>query len=375
MKVLLSVLDRNIFDPQRREASFEYMSFYLTLKKILGDNLIYYPQDDIWAKGGALYSAELRERLLCEQPDVFLFVPHPLLDKKMVREISEQTKIVTLAFVFDDDVGFYDSSRFWGKQVNWIVSFYPRVARAYQRRGINVLMNNWACNTDFFRPTANSQQPAAKDIDASFVGAAKPERVETIKQLNNLGITVTTYGRGWPNGMVTDQQLVEIINRSKINLNLGHAPSLWTWKSLARLFFKRSKRFSIVPDFWHLYSNTITLNNAKRHPQARCRPFEILGCRTLLITNRNAVVVGEPYVENKEIIYYDSDFDLAEKIKYYLAHDGEREQIAEAGYRKTIREHSFRKRFEDIFKLIFSANPKRKLYRCTWPLPDLPYIS
>jgi len=40
------------------------------------------------------------------------------------------------------------------------------------------------------------------------------------------------------------------------------------------------------------------------------------------------------------------------KIRYYLEHDEEREKIAMAGYQRTLGEHTYEKRFEQIFKTI-----------------------
>ena len=44
---------------------------------------------------------------------------------------------------------------------------------------------------------------------------------------------------------------------------------------------------------------------------------------------------------------------MIDKIKYYLEHNEERESIAQAGYERTIREHTYEKRFNNIFKRIY----------------------
>ena len=40
---------------------------------------------------------------------------------------------------------------------------------------------------------------------------------------------------------------------------------------------------------------------------------------------------------------------MLEKIKYYLANDDERIAIAQAGYERTVEEHTYEKRFNDLF--------------------------
>ena len=58
------------------------------------------------------------------------------------------------------------------------------------------------------------------------------------------------------------------------------------------------------------------------------------------------------YEENNEMVFYKTIDDLIEKIKYYLPRGEEREKIAEAAYKRTIAEHTYEKRFKDIFKTI-----------------------
>ena len=58
------------------------------------------------------------------------------------------------------------------------------------------------------------------------------------------------------------------------------------------------------------------------------------------------------YKLGEEIVVYEDNEDLLRKVKYYLAHPKEREEIARRGYERTIREHSAGKRFEYIFKMM-----------------------
>jgi spore maturation protein CgeB len=54
----------------------------------------------------------------------------------------------------------------------------------------------------------------------------------------------------------------------------------------------------------------------------------------------------------KEMVVYQDVDDLADKIRYYLRHETEREAIAEAGYRRVLRDHSYAQRFREIFSTI-----------------------
>jgi spore maturation protein CgeB len=52
----------------------------------------------------------------------------------------------------------------------------------------------------------------------------------------------------------------------------------------------------------------------------------------------------------KEIVCYSDPADLVDKIRYYLGHDRQREQIRRAGYERCRRDHTWHKRFEMAFK-------------------------
>mgnify|MGYP001617003201 FL=1 len=42
---------------------------------------------------------------------------------------------------------------------------------------------------------------------------------------------------------------------------------------------------------------------------------------------------------------------MIEKIKYYLAREDKRKKIANAGYERTSKDHTYEKRFREIFKI------------------------
>ena len=52
----------------------------------------------------------------------------------------------------------------------------------------------------------------------------------------------------------------------------------------------------------------------------------------------------------KEIVCYTGPEDLVDKVRYYLAHDSEREKIRRAGHERCLRDHTWQKRFEMAFK-------------------------
>lgn len=81
------------------------------------------------------------------------------------------------------------------------------------------------------------------------------------------------------------------------------------------------------------------------------RVWDILGSKGFLMTNYQAEL---PYYfkEGEDLICFDGIEDLKEKVAYYLAHEEERLQIAENGYQKVKKNHSYRTRIGEMLRII-----------------------
>jgi spore maturation protein CgeB len=83
----------------------------------------------------------------------------------------------------------------------------------------------------------------------------------------------------------------------------------------------------------------------------KARMFEVNGCGSFQLSY---YVEGltQSYEGDKEIGIYNDPDDLVEKIKFYLMHEELRESIATAGLLRTLNEHTFTKRFKQLFKIM-----------------------
>lgn len=104
-----------------------------------------------------------------------------------------------------------------------------------------------------------------------------------------------------------------------------------------------------------LRNSRITLNHhGDIAPYANnFRLYEATGVGTLLITDWKTNL-HEMFDHGKEIISYRSPEECAELIDYYLRHDKEREAIAQAGQKRTLAEHTYHKRTEELADIIQS---------------------
>jgi spore maturation protein CgeB len=171
------------------------------------------------------------------------------------------------------------------------------------------LLSSWACNTKQFYPTDSK-----KTIDVSFVGQKYGDREEMLSGLN-----VSCYGFGWPNGFIDFKEMAQVLRNSKISINL--------------------------------------CRGADTKKQLKLRPFEICGSKTLCLCEYVEGIeqffgVEDILDDRKEIVVFKDKDELKGLIDYYLAHDAEREAIAQAGYERVIKEHKWEDRFEEIFSKI-----------------------
>jgi hypothetical protein len=81
------------------------------------------------------------------------------------------------------------------------------------------------------------------------------------------------------------------------------------------------------------------------------RLFEATGMGALLMTEaaRNLPGLFEPGLE---IVTYDDLDDLVQKIRHYAAHDEEREEIAAAGRRRTLADHTYHQRIAELDEIL-----------------------
>jgi hypothetical protein len=103
-----------------------------------------------------------------------------------------------------------------------------------------------------------------------------------------------------------------------------------------------------------LYNSKITLNFHGRWAGSyanNMRLYEATGVGTLLITDwkENLHELFEP---GKEVIAYRTPEECGELIQYYLEHEVEREAIARAGQERTLREHTYYQRMQELVDII-----------------------
>ena len=140
-----------------------------------------------------------------------------------------------------------------------------------------------------------------RDVPVSFLGSLFPERVAYIEGLRSRGISVYTDGGILVNGV-----------RSKVMTD--RVTPIWKPYSV---YLELLSRTQITLNFTSLPTSKI---------QVRGRVWEALWCKTFLLEEDNPVTPLY-FAPNEDYVPFTDLDDLVDKVKYYIAHDSERDRI------------------------------------------------
>jgi spore maturation protein CgeB len=84
---------------------------------------------------------------------------------------------------------------------------------------------------------------------------------------------------------------------------------------------------------------------------ANFRDFEVPMTGAMLLTQFSEELLLL-YDDDKEIVTYKNEFEMIDKMKFYLKNDQQRKKIADAGHRRALNEHTWEHRFNKLFSYI-----------------------
>ena len=311
-----------VWMPDYISTSYE-MTHYLPALKSLGHDAKFLPLNEY-----------TNERIL---DIVKMWRPHLAIFKlyrdkmriEIAAHISNRTNTTT-AVIRGDDEKYFDINKPWDSvnvapHFNYVLTTYKKAVPAYKTLRIkNVIYSPYGCNHEYCK-----REKLKKDVDVSFLGTRKWNRVDLLNYLAYHGVNLLVYGMGWPDNKGEDRILapedyVWMMNKTKVNINC---------------------QIDIVKD------GNADAVKGKKTMQVKGRDFEVPMCGGFLLTNYNDDL-KEFYKFGKEIETYKDHKECLSKIRYYLKHDDKRERIAKAGYKRARKDHTYVKRFRKVLSKI-----------------------
>ncbi len=248
MKIILAIVKYD-YGVEARGFGYEYYNIYLPLCDVYGEEniLLFDFYSELQSAGKDAMNKKLKELIESEKPDCALFcLFENEFDKNIIQSLKEKTKTVVYFF---DDPWRQKFVRRWIKYFHYFSTPDYYMFRKYKLENINnVIYSPFGYNSSFYKKI-----DAKKIYDVSFVGGYSPLRKWIIKNLKDEGLKVNVFGRGWGGeaNWISQEQIVEVFNQSKINLNLSNAVYsdfkflLWAAKSpknMKQLFFLKKEK-------------------------------------------------------------------------------------------------------------------------------------
>ncbi|MDO8582370.1 MAG: glycosyltransferase [bacterium] len=358
MKILLVnykyAYDRNWNNLNRRHPNYylEWIPLKAVAERHGHTADVFYIDEEILAKGIAGARQAFWDYVVREKPDVcFAGFNEYDLGKELFMRIKNETATTTVLIGDDDAWRWERVGKHFGRCFSWVLTYDSRAIAKYKSTGCtNVIHHQPGVDLKKYRKMEGVQ----KDIDVSFVGMWTLPRSRLMDYLRKSGINVFVRGIGWPEGILPAEELISVVNRSKIALSLNVSSFYVGWRPFIRFFFRRAYfgegGLPIKLDIFYFFDN-IRMWWDKRNSQVKARHFEVPACGTFEMT-QDADDMRNYYELSKEIVVYEDERDLVQKINYYLVHEDEREAIARRGYERTLKDHSTDRRFEDIFRMM-----------------------
>jgi spore maturation protein CgeB len=345
MKILANIKRYDYGDP-KRGSSFEYETLYTSLVDCGYEVKLFDFMSHFQKSGKKVMNEQFLKEVKNCKPDVIFSVPYTdQFDEKILREIKKING-KSIAWMCDDKWRWEKYSKNICNYFNYVITTDPNSIVKYEKIGYkNAILSQWACNPNIHKRKEGMQ----KDIDVSFIGQINPWRKFIVSYLRRNGLKIECYGFGWENGRVGQEEMIDIFNRSKISLNLSNSVQ-FDFGYLKSVNFEWDKSKTIVRNVYNIFGPVLhTFLAPKRAEDIKARFFEVTGCGSFLLSY-NVENLEKYFDIGKEIVCYENKKDLLEKIKYYLVNSAEREQIARNGYKRVIAEHTYQKRFSEIFE-------------------------
>jgi spore maturation protein CgeB len=327
LRILYVAMQYDYGDPARGE-SFEEANFKSSLVG-MGHELKHF---DFMVRSKAVGRRAMRKELIAAAGDgdfdlAFFFLFTTEIDPSTIDQVRKIVSAPVINWFADDHWRFSGFTSRFAHHFDLNVTTDADSIVKYEQAGITqVMLSQWACNRYVYHPSTASEQHGT-----TFVGQPHGDRRAVIAALEASGITVDTWGNGWPRGRLTTQEMITVFGTSAISLNLANSSRPSFQETIARRLLRLGGSFG------------------ERPPQIKGRTFEIPGCGGFQLSE-DVPHLAQYFQPGREIAIFQGRAELIEQVEYWLSHRDERHAIARAGYERVMREHTYDHRFEAIFE-------------------------
>lgn len=269
------------------------------------------------------------------------------------------------------------------KAVDWSWHAERDARDAYVQAGAKPVWVQMAADPCLYRPMPEIARRAA----ACFIGQRYADRDLLAAALVSEGVPIHVYGAGWSGGSggsaaADDREIYlgRAVYRAGspgayaqvVRASIGRYGVIGgTRRLLRRMRHRRASREAMavcvpaargtvppgkIADTLAAYQVCLNFSNvwsdgdpgAALVPHVRLRDFEGPMSRACYLTGHSDEI-GEFYAIGREIDTYRDAAELVDKTRFYLSHPDAAERLREAGFRRASRDHTWVRRFEELF--------------------------
>ena len=252
------------------------------------------------------------------RPDVFLNQAMDGIESRWVHKMRPWVRLIVgqhaaTSLPDDGDYSGYDL----------VISSFPPTVEFFQRKGIPAVLHRLGFDPEVLPPQGNHP----RTYPVTFVGSLftiHKSRIEWLEQLCALVPELKIWGPG-----------VELLDASS-PLRRRHMGVVWG-----------SEMYEV------LLRSQITLNHhGDVAPYANnCRLFEATGAGAMLLTDWKANL-QDLFDVGREVAAYRTAEECAEMVRHYLTHEEARQSMARAGQVRTLRDHTYRTRMQELIDIV-----------------------
>lgn len=340
------------------------------------------PLQNAWAKEHGSNSTGLQivfDQIKYLKPDVIMFQDSYIFSREWVTELRKSIPSIKLAFGFGCSP-FNNLHIEQFRAYDFMIVCSPRFSIEFQKSGLRVhtLLHAFE-DTLLDKIKEDNNYP---EVDFSFVGSFIPGsaghllRQKVVNQLIISNVNLDLYAH-----ILTISPMDLFLRRSafiaaQIMKGLKFDSLAKSLPGVKKAYFlseipRNPKNISAIRKiakppvyglemFKAISRSKIGFNmhgEAAGDYAANVRLFEITGVGSCMVTDMKKNL-NEIFEIDKEVVAFNSGDECVEKIKWLLAHPKEREEIARAGQRRVLKDHTFRIRAGQLNEIILKELKK-----------------
>jgi spore maturation protein CgeB len=302
---ILCCFSKYIYGDIDKGYSYEYLNYFLALKKIYPDTEIFDTSIIFNNLNNNNITDEITTTVRNLKPKITFFSLYKYeYDPIKIKNLQKYTSTIA---IFMDDIWRLKHSYYWAKYFSYVTTTDIYGVERFRSKNLNnAFFFPFGVNSEIYFHSPNIK----KKYDISFIGSWHPHREWILNKLIQKGYNVYIAGSNWDKSVISFKEMINIFNKSNINLNLSN-----------------SAQWNVNYFFSSLNSFKNSIFTPKKREQLKARNFEIGSTKNFVISYffKQHKYFFKP---NHELVEFRNINELDYFCKFYLNNPDIRDKIS-----------------------------------------------